>query len=80
MVILPATIDAGAEVHAVIPAVPEIIQLIVPVGALAPAVPATLVVNVRVELSAPLPLPVIDITGATWAIVTVSGVVVARDV
>ena len=77
---LAATIDAGVEVHVVIPAVPEITQFIVPVGALAPLVPVTVVVKVSVELSAPLPFPVKATDGATCAIVTVSGVVAPNDV
>ena len=67
-------------VQLAIPALPETFQLTVPVGALAPAVPVTVVVKVRVELSAPPPLAVRTAVGVTLAITTETGAVAANAV
>ena len=46
------------EVHDAIPALPETLQVTAPLGALAPALPVIVALKVRVEPSAPPPLPV----------------------
>ena len=61
----PLVVAAGVEVQDVIPAVPLIIQETVPDGALAPVVPVTVVVNVKVELRAPPPVLVSATVGVT---------------
>jgi hypothetical protein len=80
VVTIPAIEAAGVVVHDVIPAVPLIVQVIVPVGARAPTVPVTVVVKVKVLFIAPEPLPLIAIAGDTFAMVTVTGVVAERAV
>ena len=80
MVKAPVLVDAGVVVQAVIPAVPDIAQVTAPVGALDPVVPVTVVINVRVELSATAPLPVSVIVGVNWPITTVCGAVVVSAV
>jgi hypothetical protein len=77
VVTAPTEVLAGVVVQVVIPALPVIFQVIVPVGAAAPAVPVTVVVKVRVELSVPPPVPVSTTVGVTWAITTEVGAVVA---
>ena len=76
----PSEVAAGVVVQLAIPALPETFQLIVPVGALAPVVPVTVAVKVRVELSDPPPLPTKSTLGVTLAMVTVTGAVAASAV
>ena len=52
------------------PAVPPTVHEIVPTGAVAPAVPVTVAVNIKVEFCAPLPDPVRTIVGEAFAITT----------
>ena len=61
----PLELEAGVVVQEVMPAEPLIVHVTVPVGALVPAVPVTVVVKVRVELSDPPPVPVSTFVGVT---------------
>ena len=77
----PTDTPTGALEQAVIPAVPSTPQLILLaalLGAVAPVVPVTVAVKVRVEPKAPPPLSVRTTVGVTWAMRTVVGAVAAR--
>ena len=73
MVTAPVEVAAGVVVQLAIPALPLTLQLTVPVGALAPRVPVTTALKVRVEPSDPPPVPLRTTVGVTWAMTTVSG-------
>ena len=64
----------------VIFAEPPTVQVMVPVGAVAPVVPVTVAVNTKVEFKVPLPVPVSTIAGEALAIVTEIAEVGASDV
>ena len=80
MVTAPDVVDDGFVVQSFIPAEPEIVQSTFPVGAAAPVVPVTVVVNVKVELSDPPPVPVSTTVGMAFATTTLTGVVAESDV
>jgi hypothetical protein len=50
------------------PAVPPTVHEIVPTGAVAPAIPVTVAVNIKVEFCAPLPDPLRTIVGVVFGI------------
>jgi len=72
-------VKAGVVVQEVIPAVPEIDQVVAPVGAIL-EVPVTVSVNVIVELNEPPPLEARVTVGTTLEITTLVGLVAASEV
>ena len=62
------------------PLVPVNVQVIDPVGAMAPEDPVTVAVKTKFPLSAPVPVPARAIKGAAFPIETVTGAVAASDV
>jgi len=76
---LPTLVKAGVVVQAVIPAVPEIDQVVVPVGG-TPVLPVTASVNVIVELNEPPPLGERSTVGVTLEITTLIAEVAAKAV
>jgi len=76
---LPALVNAGVVVQEVIPAVPEIDQVVVPVGA-TPPLPVTVSVKIIVELRVAPPELTKVTVGTTLDITTFSGLVAASEV
>jgi hypothetical protein len=80
VVITPEVVDVGVVVHKVTPLVPVRVHAIEPVGAIAPEDPVTVAVKTKFPLSAPVPAPVSTISGAAFAIETLTGAVAESDV
>lgn len=76
----PEVVDVGVVVQAVTPLEPVRVQVIEPVGAMAPEDPVTVAVKTKLPLSAPVPLPASAIKVAAFPIVTVTGAVAANAV
>ena len=75
----PALVKAGVVVQEVIPAVPDIVQVVVPVGA-TPPLPVTVSVKVMMELSEPPPLEASVTVGVTLSTTTLTGEEAASEV
>ena len=66
----PVWLVGAVEAQAVTPLGPASVQVTLPVGAADPTVPVMRTVKVRVELSAPPPVALRTIPGATFAMMT----------
>jgi len=75
----PTLVNAGVVVQEVIPAVPEIDQVVVPVGA-TPPLPETVSVKVIVELRVAPPELAKVTVGVILAMTTLTGVEAASEV
>jgi len=80
VVIIPEVVDVGVVVQSVTPLVPVKVQVIEPVGAIAPLEPVTVAVKTKFPLRDPVPLPESEINGAAFTIETVTGAVAANAV